>query len=67
MTLPTMVAHDGAQTRGWCRAVDAGPWSSLAVPERITYPSHALMVELGVSLQLGERDPELWRQHAGAA
>jgi alkanesulfonate monooxygenase SsuD/methylene tetrahydromethanopterin reductase-like flavin-dependent oxidoreductase (luciferase family) len=59
MTLPTMVAHDGAQTRAWCREVDAGPWSSLAVPERITYPSHALMVELAAAAALTER-VRLW-------
>jgi len=49
MTLPTMVAHDRAQTEAWCRGVDEGPWSSLAVPERITYPSHALTVELAAA------------------
>jgi alkanesulfonate monooxygenase SsuD/methylene tetrahydromethanopterin reductase-like flavin-dependent oxidoreductase (luciferase family) len=59
MTLPTMVAHDGAQTRAWCREVDAGPWSSLAIPERITYPSHALMVELAAAAALTER-VRLW-------
>jgi alkanesulfonate monooxygenase SsuD/methylene tetrahydromethanopterin reductase-like flavin-dependent oxidoreductase (luciferase family) len=59
MTLPTMVAHDGAQTRAWCEQVDAGPWSSLAVPERITYPSHALMIELAAAAALTER-VRLW-------
>jgi alkanesulfonate monooxygenase SsuD/methylene tetrahydromethanopterin reductase-like flavin-dependent oxidoreductase (luciferase family) len=39
--------------------VDAGPWSSLAVPERITYPSHALMVELAAAAALTER-VRLW-------
>lgn len=55
MTLPTMVEHDGAQTRAWCRGIDEGPWSSLAVPERITYPSHAMVVELAAAAALTER------------
>ena len=59
MTLPTMVAHDGAQTRTWCRAVDEGRWASLAVPDRITYPSHALTVELAAAAALTER-VRLW-------
>ena len=59
MTLPTMVPHDRDQTRAWCRAVDDGPWSSLAVPERITYPSHALMVDLAAAAAWTER-VRLW-------
>jgi len=59
MTLPTMVPHDREQTRAWCRAADDGPWSSLAVPERITYPSHALMVELAAAAAWTER-VRLW-------
>jgi alkanesulfonate monooxygenase SsuD/methylene tetrahydromethanopterin reductase-like flavin-dependent oxidoreductase (luciferase family) len=59
MTLPTMVAHDRADTLAWCRAVDEGPWSSLAVPERITYPSHHWAVELSAAAALTER-VRLW-------
>jgi alkanesulfonate monooxygenase SsuD/methylene tetrahydromethanopterin reductase-like flavin-dependent oxidoreductase (luciferase family) len=59
MTLPTMVRHDRAQTLEWCRRVDDGPWSSLAVPERITYPSHALMVDLAAAAAWTER-VRLW-------
>jgi len=59
MTLPTMVAHDGAQTRAWCRRVDEGSWASLAVPDRITYPSHALTVELAAAAALTAR-VRLW-------
>lgn len=55
MTLPTMVPHTGADTRAWCRAIDEGPWSSLAVPERITYPSHSMVVELSAAAALTER------------
>lgn len=59
MTLPTMVPHDRAQTQAWCAGVDAGPWSSLAVPERITYPSHALIVDLAAAAALTDR-VRLW-------
>jgi len=59
MTLPTMVPHDRGDTLAWCRAIDTGPWSSLAVPERITFPSHALVVELAAAAALTER-VRLW-------
>jgi len=42
MTLPTMLPHGRDELLAWCRSVDEGPWSSLAVPERVTYTSHAL-------------------------
>ena len=51
MTMPTMLAHDRAATLAWCRLVDDGPWPSLAVPERITYPSHDITVELAAAAQ----------------
>lgn len=59
MTLPTMLAHDRSDTISWCRAIDEGPWSSLAVPERITYPSHSWVVELSAAAALTER-VRLW-------
>ena len=59
MTLPTMVPHDRADTLAWCRAVDEGPWSSLAVPGRITFPSHSMIVELAAAAALTER-VRLW-------
>ena len=59
MTLPTMVPHDRADTLAWCQAIDEGPWSSLAVPERITYPSHSWVVELSAAAALTER-VRLW-------
>src|SRR5258708_31869820 len=40
----------------WCRDIDEGPWSSLAVPERVTYTSHALTVQLAAAAALTERD-----------
>jgi len=59
MTLPTMLPHDRADTLAWCRAIDDGPWSSLAVPERVTYTSHSWIVELTAAAALTER-VRLW-------
>ena len=55
MTLPTMLPHDRATHGAWCRAVDEGPWASLAVPERVTYQSHDMMVQLAAAAVLTER------------
>jgi alkanesulfonate monooxygenase SsuD/methylene tetrahydromethanopterin reductase-like flavin-dependent oxidoreductase (luciferase family) len=59
MTLPTMLPHSRAQTLAWSREVDAGPWASLAVPERITYTSHDWTVDLAAVAALTER-VRLW-------
>ncbi|HMC69857.1 MAG TPA: LLM class flavin-dependent oxidoreductase, partial [Mycobacteriales bacterium] len=55
MTLPTMLPHARAETLAWCRAVDEGPWASLAVPERVTYTSHDWTVDLGAAAAVTER------------
>jgi alkanesulfonate monooxygenase SsuD/methylene tetrahydromethanopterin reductase-like flavin-dependent oxidoreductase (luciferase family) len=59
MTLPTMLAHGRTESLAWCRAIDEGPWSSLAVPERVTFPSHSWTVELAAAAALTER-VRLW-------
>jgi alkanesulfonate monooxygenase SsuD/methylene tetrahydromethanopterin reductase-like flavin-dependent oxidoreductase (luciferase family) len=59
MTMPTMVPHGRSDTLAWCRAIDEGPWASLAVPERVTYPSHSWTVELAAAAALTER-VRLW-------
>lgn len=59
MTLPTMLPHGRAEVLAWCRGVDEGPWSSLAVPERVTYTSHSLTVQLAAAAALTER-VRLW-------
>lgn len=59
MTLPTMLPHGRAEVLAWCRGVDEGPWSSLAVPERITYTSHSWTVQLAAAAALTER-VRLW-------
>jgi alkanesulfonate monooxygenase SsuD/methylene tetrahydromethanopterin reductase-like flavin-dependent oxidoreductase (luciferase family) len=47
MTLPSFVAGcDGPTIREWCRRIDDGPYSSVAVGERVAYPSHDLITTL---------------------
>jgi alkanesulfonate monooxygenase SsuD/methylene tetrahydromethanopterin reductase-like flavin-dependent oxidoreductase (luciferase family) len=55
MTLPTMVSHGRSEALAWCRGIDDGPWSSLAVPERVTYTSHSLTVQLSAAAALTDR------------
>ena len=56
MNVPVMVP---GMTRddvlAWCRGIDAGPYSSLAVGERINFPNHAAMVTLSVAAAVTER------------
>jgi alkanesulfonate monooxygenase SsuD/methylene tetrahydromethanopterin reductase-like flavin-dependent oxidoreductase (luciferase family) len=59
MTLPTMLPHGRSEILAWCRAVDEGPFESLAVPERVTYTSHAWTVQLAAAAALTER-VRLW-------
>jgi alkanesulfonate monooxygenase SsuD/methylene tetrahydromethanopterin reductase-like flavin-dependent oxidoreductase (luciferase family) len=59
MTLPTMLPHTRDDVVAWCRGIDDGPWESLAVPERITYTSHDLTVQLAAAAALTER-VRLW-------
>ncbi len=47
MTLPSFVAGvDGPTIREWCARIDDGPFSSVAVGERVAYPSHDLFASL---------------------
>ena len=56
LTLPTMIAGlDRPTLAEWCRRVDAGPFSTLAVGERIAYPNSELLVTLSVAAALTER------------
>ncbi len=59
MTLPTMLPHTRADVLAWCRGIDEGAWTSLAVPERITYTSHDTTVQLAAAAALTER-VRLW-------
>ena len=54
MTLPTMIAGvDRASTLEWCRRIDEGPWSTLAIGERIAYPNQELWVTLSAGVKSG--------------
>jgi alkanesulfonate monooxygenase SsuD/methylene tetrahydromethanopterin reductase-like flavin-dependent oxidoreductase (luciferase family) len=59
MTLPTMLPHGRAEVLAWCAGIDAGAYASLAVPERITYPAHSMIVQLAAAAALTER-VRLW-------
>jgi alkanesulfonate monooxygenase SsuD/methylene tetrahydromethanopterin reductase-like flavin-dependent oxidoreductase (luciferase family) len=56
MNLPAMVpGWNRDDVLGWCRAIDAGPYSSLAVGERINFPNPAAMVALSAAAAVTER------------
>src|SRR3954471_23587055 len=59
MTLPTMLPHGRAEALAWCRGIDEASFSSLAVPERVTYTAHSLTVQLAAAAALTER-VRLW-------
>ncbi|WTW97780.1 LLM class flavin-dependent oxidoreductase [Streptomycetaceae bacterium NBC_01309] len=59
MTLPTMLPHGRDEVLRWCRGIDEGPWSGLAVPERVAYTSHSMTVQLAAAAALTER-VRLW-------
>jgi alkanesulfonate monooxygenase SsuD/methylene tetrahydromethanopterin reductase-like flavin-dependent oxidoreductase (luciferase family) len=56
MTLPQMVVdYDRATTLDWCRAIDAGPFHSLACGERVTWRNQEMLVLLSAAAALTER------------
>ncbi len=56
MNVPVMVPGIDRETMlAWCRGIDEGPWSSLAVGERINFPNHAVMPTLAMAAALTER------------
>src|SRR3954447_20195058 len=59
MTLPTMLPHGRAEVLAWCRGIDEASFSSLAVPERVTFTAHSLTVQLAAAAALTER-VRLW-------
>lgn len=59
MTLPTMLPHGRDEFLAWCTGIDAGPFASLAVPERVTYTSHSWIAQLAAAAAVTERI-ELW-------
>ncbi len=55
LTVPTMLAVDRAGLRSWCRAIDAGPFASLAVPERTAWTTTACFPTLAACAAWTER------------
>jgi len=56
ITLPSFVASaDRDAIRGWCRRIEAGPFSSVSVGERIAFPSHELITTLAFAAAATER------------
>lgn len=56
MNLPVMVPGlDRDRILTWCRRIDEGPYSSLCVGERITFPNPEVMVTLSAAAAVTER------------
>ncbi len=56
MNLPVMVPGlDRGAVHEWSRRIDAGPYSSLAAGERITFPNPEIMVTLATAAAVTER------------
>jgi alkanesulfonate monooxygenase SsuD/methylene tetrahydromethanopterin reductase-like flavin-dependent oxidoreductase (luciferase family) len=56
MTLPSMVSGlDRATLLQWCRRIDDGPFSTLAIGERIAYPNVELFTTLAAAAAVTER------------
>jgi alkanesulfonate monooxygenase SsuD/methylene tetrahydromethanopterin reductase-like flavin-dependent oxidoreductase (luciferase family) len=56
MNLPVMVPGlDRTTVLEWSRRIDAGPWSTLAAGERITFPNPEILVTLSAAAALTER------------
>lgn len=58
MTLPSMVPdteYSRDTTLDWCRIIDQGPFESISVGERTTYPNQEITVLLSAAAALTER------------
>jgi alkanesulfonate monooxygenase SsuD/methylene tetrahydromethanopterin reductase-like flavin-dependent oxidoreductase (luciferase family) len=56
MTIPSMIEGVDRETfLAWCRRVDEGPFSTLAVGERITYHNLEMMTSLAAAASVTER------------
>ena len=56
LTLPSMIGGlDRTTLLEWCRRIDAGPFSTLAIGERIAYPNAELVVTLSMAAAVTER------------
>jgi alkanesulfonate monooxygenase SsuD/methylene tetrahydromethanopterin reductase-like flavin-dependent oxidoreductase (luciferase family) len=56
MTLPSMVAGNSRkQTAEWCRRIDAGPYASVAIGERIAFDNPEQLTTLSFAAALTDR------------
>lgn len=56
MTLPSMIEGlDRATLLEWCRRIDTGPFSTLAIGERIGYPNLEMFTTLAAAAAMTER------------
>ena len=58
MTLPSMVPdteYSRDTTLDWCRLIDQGPFESISVGERTTYPNQEITVLLSAAAAITER------------
>jgi len=56
LTLPTMINGVGREVLlDWCRRIDVGPFSTLALGERIAYQNHELFVTMAAAAAVTER------------
>ena len=56
MNLPVMVPGlDRRAILDWCRAIDEGPWSSMALGERINFPNPEAITTLAAAAAVTER------------
>ncbi len=56
MNLPVMApGMDREVTLAWCRGIDEGPWSSLAIGERITFPNPEMLTTLAAAAAVTDR------------
>ena len=56
MNLPVMVPGlDRDAILGWCRAIDEGPWDTLALGERINFPNPEAIATLAAAAAVTER------------
>ncbi len=56
LTLPSMLPGvDRTTLLAWCRRIDDGPFASLSMGERITYPNHELWTVLSAAAAVTER------------
>ena len=56
MNLPVMVPGlDRDAILGWCRAIDEGPWDTLALGERINFPNPEAITTLAAAAAVTER------------